>query len=58
MSDMKDEVLKRLWVRKALETQKAVQVRMLNKELVGSDIHTLRTKEVEFIDKLIKEYTK
>lgn len=46
--------LERQWVKKALETLKATLVRSRLKEMSGSDIHTLRGKEIETINNLIQ----
>ena len=51
-----DMVLRRAWIRKALELQRSALIRSRAKEMVGSDIYNLRTKEIEFLDNMIKEY--
>ena len=50
------DVLERQWVRKSLETQRAVIVRGRNKELPGSDIWTLRGKEMDILTNLISKF--
>jgi len=58
MADKQDEVLRRVWIKKALELQKAALMRTRGKEIPGSEIYALRTKEIQFIDGLIEEFTK
>lgn len=53
-----DDVLKRLWIRKSLELQKAAMMRARNIEIPGSEVYGFRIWELEFLDKLIQEYTK
>lgn len=50
------DVLKRVWVCKSLELQKSALMRSRNKEIPGSEIYGLRTREIQFLEDLIKEY--
>lgn len=43
------------WLRKALQTQRNVLVRLRSKETVGSEIHALRGNEVAAVDSLINK---
>jgi len=46
-------VLDRQWIRRALETQRNVIVRARAKELAGSEIYELRTREVSQINAVL-----
>lgn len=41
------------WLRKAVQTQVAALVRARGKELDGSEIHVLRGREIESLNKLL-----
>lgn len=51
-----EEVLRKIWIRKSLELQKAALMRSRGKEIPGSEIYALRTKEIQFLEKLIEEF--
>lgn len=42
----------RNWLRKAIETQRAALVRSRTKELAGSEIYQLRTREIDALNSL------
>ena len=54
VSDLFD-ALERNWIKKALETQRTSLARARSKEVVGSEIHELRGKELGSIDALIRK---
>lgn len=45
------------WVRKALDTQRAALVRSKAKELSGSEIEALRSKEIAALESLINKFS-
>lgn len=50
-----EEVLRRAWIKKSLELQRAALFRSRGKEIPGSEIYALRTKELQLLDQLILE---
>lgn len=55
-SNMEFTALERAYVKKALQSFRVTVVRMRSKELVGSEIHTLRGKEFDELSKLIERF--
>lgn len=49
------EPLDRAWVKKSLESQRAMLVRSRGKEMVGSEVHELRGREIAQLDVLIQK---
>lgn len=49
--------IERQWVLKSLQTQRDVLRRSLAKEMVGSDIHRLRSAEIEQLQALIGRFS-
>lgn len=47
--------LEKGWIVQSLNTQRAALIRSRNKEMTGGEIHTLRTKEIEFLNSLISK---
>lgn len=54
--EIKMNVLEKGWIVQSLTTQRNALIRARNKEMQGSEIHTLRTKEIEFLNTLIHKY--
>lgn len=50
------DVIQKQWIVKSLECQRAALVRSRTKEMVGSDIHALRGKEIDALDHLIQRW--
>lgn len=44
------DVLEKQWIVKALESQRNMVVRARNREMAGSEIYMLRSKEIQAID--------
>ena len=53
----KQKSLDRQWIKKSLESQRAMLVRSRSKELAGSEIYALRGAEIATLDRLINEYS-
>lgn len=49
-------MLERQWIRKALETQRMQITRARTKEMVGSEIHALRGREIEALTVLLQRF--
>lgn len=50
-----EDILRKAWIKKALELQKMALIRARQKEMVGSEIYALRTKEIQMVERFIEE---
>lgn len=50
-------LLESLWIKKALENQRQALIRSRTKEVAGSEVYTLRGKEIESLTQLIQKFT-
>lgn len=53
MKDLKVTLVQAQWLKKACETQRHALVRSRGKEMVGSEIYALRTREIDALNELI-----